>query len=216
LTWFCYDARPELAMNLKSPWKPIGQILLWAIPLSSPFSLAGCGQTACITWSENEGACPAQDEALMFFQNPACPSSVVSVDSDGAFANNLCCYGVTKVDSSFGSGDFSCFPGGGVGGGFGATSVGAVTSGGPPPPISLPCFRCAQALEDQTASAGNICTASQDLFDLVQSCMCKGACTSACANNFCSFNDASSACLSCVSDTSTDCGIVFDKCANDV
>jgi hypothetical protein len=200
-------------MRLKFPWKPLGRILLWAIPLSAPFFLAGCGQTACITWSKAEGVCPSQDEALMFFQNPACPSSVVSVDSEGAFANDLCCYEVSKLENGFGTGDSTCFGGGGEGGFGGTGAVATVTSGGPPPVSG--CLRCAQLIEDQGPSSAQICPQSEELFDLVKSCMCAGECATACSDNFCQFSPASSACLGCVADTTTECGLAFEKCASD-
>lgn len=211
-------------MQLKSTWKSLGRILLWAIPLSLPLPLAGCGQTACFTWSKNEGACPAQDDALSFFRNPDCPSSILSVDSDGAFANNLCCYGVTKQDTAFRGGDIACFPPGGGGvGGFGGTGpTGVVTVGsGPPPPIpSEPepsCFHCAQAIENTSSSQGGVCPESKKLLALVVDCVCNGPCVSVCAENFCQpFTDPSPECLSCIADPAAGCGVDFEQCANDI
>jgi hypothetical protein len=60
---------------------------------------AGCGKRACFHWTELEGACPSSDEARVFFENPGCLSAVESIDSEGDFDGELCCYDVTTVDT---------------------------------------------------------------------------------------------------------------------
>ena len=69
--------------------------------LLSALLCAGCDKTACFEWSEAEGACPAQDEALQFFEEPSCHySEIQSVDSEGEFDDGACCYTVTEWDDS--------------------------------------------------------------------------------------------------------------------
>lgn len=68
---------------------------------------AGCSDEACFMWTQAEGQCPAQEEALQFFSTPGCSGSVESVDSDGEFVvdeedpfpGELCCYTVTRSDN---------------------------------------------------------------------------------------------------------------------
>jgi hypothetical protein len=211
----------ELAMRSRPRLQNFDIIVLfWSLGLALPLTSAGCGQTACFTWSEDEGACPAQRSALEFFQNPMCPTSIVSVDSEGDHSNDLCCYAVTKKESPGGSFDeASCGllpPGssGGVGG-FGGTAV-TVGSGStlPDEPPSS-CRHCAQVLANPTSFSPLFCSGSQPLFDTVRACLCEGACTSSCSGNFCMNRASDSACLSCLADSATGCGAEFDKCAND-
>ena len=71
---------------------------------------AGCTDEACFSWTQEEGACPAQEEALQFFVPVGCTGAIESVDSDGefivddedAFSGDLCCYSVTRSDNEFG------------------------------------------------------------------------------------------------------------------
>ncbi|XXT14234.1 hypothetical protein WME94_28700 [Sorangium sp. So ce429] len=84
------------------------------------FLSSGCGKRACFQWTELEGACPSSEEARVFFTNPGCLNAVESIDSEGDFDGELCCYDVTMVDT----GDEKCppvqkpplMPGSGVGG----------------------------------------------------------------------------------------------------
>jgi hypothetical protein len=70
---------------------------------------AGCTDEACFSWTAAEGACPAQDEAMQFFQSGNCGSPIESVDSDGEFVvaeddpipGDLCCYSVTQNEDDF-------------------------------------------------------------------------------------------------------------------
>jgi len=67
--------------------------------------LGGCADRACVQWSEQEGACPSQREALSFMPILDCVAafngqpddgdSVLSVDSEGDFEGDVCCYDVT-------------------------------------------------------------------------------------------------------------------------
>jgi hypothetical protein len=71
---------------------------------------SGCSDEACFTWSAQEGACPAQGEAMQFFVPQGCYGGIASVDSDGEFvedddsdeiASDLCCYSVTKSEEEY-------------------------------------------------------------------------------------------------------------------
>ncbi|KYF96791.1 hypothetical protein BE20_55975 [Sorangium cellulosum] len=98
--------------------------LALAAPAFLSLVAGGCGKRACFHWTELEGACPSSDDAYVFFENPGCLSSIESIDSEGDFDGELCCYDVTTVDT----GDEECRPGqnpvpggGGVGGFSGPT-----------------------------------------------------------------------------------------------
>ncbi|WP_438002648.1 hypothetical protein WME89_27180 [Sorangium sp. So ce321] len=71
------------------------------LALAAPALLSsGCGKRACFHWTELEGACPSSEEARVFFENPGCLSAIESIDSQGDFDGELCCYDVTTVDTS--------------------------------------------------------------------------------------------------------------------
>ena len=69
---------------------------------------AGCNDRACVQWSTEEGACPSQQEALSFMPIRDCvaisqgllddENIVKSVDSEGTFDEDSCCYDVTFDD----------------------------------------------------------------------------------------------------------------------
>lgn len=85
----------------------------------------GCGRTACFQWSEVEGSCPDHNKARTFFGD--C-SDISSVDDDGKFANDLCCYSVTKSNAP--NLDITCSTDVGTGGtSFSTTGIAAVTGG---------------------------------------------------------------------------------------
>lgn len=65
--------------------------------LGLPLALAGCGKVGCFEWTEYEGACPSQEEALQFFGDPSCGGQVESVDSGPDYDGEYCCYDITKV-----------------------------------------------------------------------------------------------------------------------
>jgi hypothetical protein len=205
-------------MQLKSTLQTLGRIFFWSISLSLPLSTAGCSQTACFTWSKVEGECPSQKKALPFFQDPRCPSSIVAVDSDGDYSNNLCCYTVTKEDTDPDDASFLCegFPSDaeGVGGFSGTGGVGG--SGVTPPPDAPSCLRCGQALANSLFLEAPVCSKSRALLDAVNACICEsGACANSCEATLCAHREADSACLSCLSNTATGCGAQFDACASD-
>jgi hypothetical protein len=62
---------------------------------------AGCGKIGCFQWTEAEGACPAQDEALAYFGGGQCGSAIESVDSEGEFDGQYCCYDITKSGDDY-------------------------------------------------------------------------------------------------------------------
>ena len=61
--------------------------------------VAGCSDEACFSWTQEEGSCPSQEEALPFFVPPGCVGAIQSVDSDGEFVEasddqipgDMCC-----------------------------------------------------------------------------------------------------------------------------
>jgi hypothetical protein len=58
----------------------------------------GCSDQACIQWSAADGVCPSQNDAKSFMVTDC--GQIQSVDSEGSFDKNLCCYAVTKRTSS--------------------------------------------------------------------------------------------------------------------
>lgn len=71
--------------------------LVWPATFALASLCAGCSEGACFEWTEAEGACPSQEEALTFFEEPSCHfSEIKTVDSDGTFDEGACCYAVTK------------------------------------------------------------------------------------------------------------------------
>lgn len=69
----------------------IGMVAL----LSATANSVGCRQTACIQWSEREGTCPDRKQARSFFGD--C-TDITTINDDGAYGGNLCCYDVIKDD----------------------------------------------------------------------------------------------------------------------
>jgi len=68
-------------------------------------ALSGCdGDDACFQWSEQEGACPAQNDAKTYMTQVGPTTNncggVLSVDSEGEFDGTTCCYEVTKSDTN--------------------------------------------------------------------------------------------------------------------
>jgi hypothetical protein len=88
-------SRNPLACPSSSPFTAM---LMFAIASGIAVTNAGCGQTVCIQWSEKERIsptqiCPSHEQALTLFGK--C-TDVVAVDDEGSYANDLCCYAVTK------------------------------------------------------------------------------------------------------------------------
>jgi hypothetical protein len=202
------------------------RLLLAAAVLALPFTGGGCGRTACFTWSTQEGACPAQSEALAFFSNPLCPGQITAVDSEpvNEYDGKLCCYQVTareQTDEGLCQGFGGSSSGGqgfggsssspvstGVGqGGFGGASTTGQGGG-------TTCARCGE--EIGTTSPALLCDGSAELFKELIDCACSGACGAVCADNFCAGNPASSDCAVCLQDASLGCGNQLTACANDV
>jgi hypothetical protein len=192
-------------------------ILFFALTFALPLAAAGCDKRACFFWTEAEGACPAQDEAIDFFGDGFCESPIESVDSEGDFDGELCCYDITET----GAGDVACDSGGvGAGaGGFGSTAASSGTGGS--------CQHCGSfANSFFTGGAGivpgNLCPISQELYLAMQGCLCSGSCSgsgslaSDCPFNTCAGSQASTACFDCGTAPVEGCGNEFTACANDI
>lgn len=202
--------------------------------LSLPFFGAGCSDTACFQWTEAEGACPAEEDALGFFQDVNCPelSEINSVEGEGFFEDNACCYPVTRRENEDFFGDcFGGFPtpsgvsaiavgvsgAGGSGGvftGSGTGGVGGVGGMGGTGGSAI-CTRCGEFLAGE--GNGDFCEGSLALFNELSDCMCKTLCTDACASE-CSMGSLPSSmlCNQCVADESSGCGAQFKACADDI
>lgn len=189
-------------------------------------SSSGCGtDRACFYWTEAEGACPSQSEALDFFQGDFCSGTITSVDSEPSFEGDTCCYDVTEDSSSFancvpepgpfppgtsvvGVGGFGGSGGfGGAGGSAGAGGAGGV--GG----VEPTCASCKQfLLEDNPPE---LCPASVPLYEAFTDCKCLGACADVCGDACMSSGAPAADCDNCLLDTSQGCGMQFFACSND-
>ncbi len=67
-----------------------------ALPLSAALGSSGCAQTACFQWAPTAGQCPNQADAQAFF---GFCNDIQSIDGEGVFTDNLCCYPVSKVSN---------------------------------------------------------------------------------------------------------------------
>lgn len=220
-------------MNVASSFLVLSSARSRRVALASLISLAfggvGCADVACFEWTTGEGACPSEEDALVFFEDPTCPGSgeIKSVESDGVFEDDACCYAVTKRDNSYPVGCFGGVPPGtsvtsggpsGVtstsGGGFGGAGGSSVTSGVGGAGGASPCVRCAEAISGGDTSS--LCPSSQELFDLLAECMCKGVCAGVCAAECSSAVPAGMECQQCLTDSMMGCGAQFDACANDL
>jgi hypothetical protein len=204
-------------------------LLVLALPLFG----AGCSDTACFQWSEAEGACPAEEDALAFFQDVNCPdlSEINSVEGEGYFEEDACCYPVTRRDDE----DFfgGCFGGvpspvgvsvvavgvsgvGGAGGVMTASGAGGISGAGGAGGAggSEICTHCSEALFE--GGSGEFCEGSLALFTDFTDCMCKTLCADACASE-CSMGSlpSSMVCNQCVNDTMSGCGVAFNACQTD-
>lgn len=193
-------------------------------------SSAGCSEGACFQWTATEGVCPAQADALTFFEEPTCHfSDIKTVDSDGEFEDNACCYAVTKYDDND-ERFFTCdgsSAGVGVtvgGGGFGGGGVGGAPGVGGGPQVASSsgvgggtsmCVGCAEAMT--SGSTEELCPASKELYDAFQACACNGPCASVCSDSCAAMMPSQSqACSDCLADPMAGCGEPFAACANDV
>jgi uncharacterized membrane protein YgcG len=71
-----------------------GLLVTLALSLAMATAVAGCGQRACIEWSEQEGVCPSREATLT--EHIGSCTNITSVDDDGTREGNLCCYAVSK------------------------------------------------------------------------------------------------------------------------
>src|SRR5262245_27836137 len=87
---FLYQSHHEGIMTTKQ----LLTILCMALLLTSCNDKVGC-----FAWTEAEGTCPPQEEALEYFGS--CNTEVESVDSEAEYDGQYCCYEITKypVDS---------------------------------------------------------------------------------------------------------------------
>ncbi len=100
-------------MKLSTLLHAVGATIALSIPLSAVLGSSGCGNTVCVQWSAEKGACPSQADARPLFGD--C-NDIQSIDGEAVADNNLCCYPVTKVTD-----------------GFECLDVGSVGEGPPPP-----------------------------------------------------------------------------------
>ena len=195
--------------------------LLVAAVLALPFVGTGCGRKACFTWTTQEGACPAQSEALVFFSNPRCPGRITSIESAPTSEHDgeLCCYEVI-ADEKATEGECPGGFGGANTGSFDESSAFAVSTvgqggfgAGPVEPP--PCAHCAQALDGvfMTLPCDGVTT---DLINTLFACACKGACSTSCQNDLCVSESAGPECIACLQEPSQGCGDEFKACLNDI
>jgi hypothetical protein len=188
-----------------------------AAALLLPLTGAACGRTACFEWTPPEGACPSQEEAIIYFSDPSCPGSVRSVESEGSFDGQLCCYSVTHNDTTvvgqgcdvgvggFGSGEggFGSAVAVGVGGSSGEGGFG--TGGG------SSCVFCSDVLFNGQPFEIPLCPGSDVAFKELSGCACS-ACDVECNDNFCSGGPMSADCEVCMQDQAAGCPIQFEDC----
>lgn len=82
---------PAATPDRPTPWTARAGVLLAALLAAAS---AGCGQRACIEWSQFEGTCPSAAVAPSLIGT--C-TNITSVDGEGTHEGELCCYPVTKV-----------------------------------------------------------------------------------------------------------------------
>jgi hypothetical protein len=205
----------------------VGLLLPLSLALGTSMLLsggAGCGsKVACFQWTEAEGVCPAQDQALTFFQSPSCSSEVISVDSEPSFDDGACCYAVTEENDPF---DIGCsteptpFPPDssgftavavGVGGAGGVSTSGVGGAGGAGG--SEPCAKCGQFLLETNPPP--LCAGSVQLYEKLTDCRCYGACAASCGETCDTGSAPSSECEKCLTDKNAGCGTQYLACSQD-
>lgn len=162
-----------------------------------PFKAGGCaGKTACISVSPADfaktGQCPSAAQMTDFFFDDCFGGHVESVDGEGTYDGQLCCYPVTNFDENGGIAE--CF--GGFGGGVG----GAGGFGGG-------CATCADFVATPGLSPNVLCNGFDQTFLDLQDCGCQVCPT--CALNFCKNVGATTECLNCVE---SECVSAFSAC----
>jgi len=201
---------------------PRSSVALAMVVLGLPFAASGAcgGGTACFEYTQPEYAlhnnsCPAQQDALPNFSNPACPGAVVAVDSAGSFDGELCCYAVTYssivpdcgVSDSTGNSSGDVSPGvGGFSGGMVATfeSATASTGTGTTP-------GCQSTCQAALANGGAPCSGNAlSSFQALLACVCAspGNCIDAC-EPLCQSLGVDTQCSACLATT---CSSPFSVC----
>ena len=222
-------------MRLKLSWSNVA-VLAAAILL--PLKAGACGShTACFTFSQaayakHGNACPAaMPAALNRFSSNACGTlgPISSVDGEGSFDGEFCCYPVTEASNFFdcsGSGGFvntatsiGGFGGSGGFGGFGGFmdttsstggfSASSGTDGGMPM-----CFTCNDELNGVSMDPGQLCSAAAMFWSALNTCNCgSGPCTMACSATACSGIMPSPECKTCMTDSgAAGCGAELAAC----
>lgn len=219
-------------MRWTTSWSKVAVVAAVAM---LPVKAGGCsGRTACFTFTQaayakNGGACPAANPALLRFSAGNCGfGPVSSVDGEGAFDGELCCYPVTQTSNTF----FDCGttgPGGpgGVGGSF-VTSVGtgvsvgtAASAGGSFSTSSSAgggstgtCFTCNDELTGTSTDPGQLCPSAAMFWSALNNCKCgDGPCTTVCSASACMGVTPSAACAACIGDPGpSGCGAELASC----
>jgi hypothetical protein len=192
--------------------------ILLTLALVLPMLKIGCvGRVStnrkCFAWTKAEGACPAQTEAIDFFSGDgSCPPPVQSVESEGEFLGDRCCYEVTDSDANPG-----CMPSGAGGaGGPGVSTAFAAGVGG------SGCVRCSTHATQVFQGLPFVppcweSPESEPLWNTLFDCLCTGPCQSACSASVCSgVNSSTTQCFDCAADTSVGCGDELTACTNDL
>jgi hypothetical protein len=167
-----------------------------------PFVTASCSKKACFQWTRAEGACPSQEEALAYFEGPPeCGTDILSVDSEADFDGELCCYDVSGGDTS----EAPC-----ARGSVGSAAVTTAVSTGAGP---QGCFGCGDVV---FSGLSPICESSFPLVNNLMTCVCDGACATACSATPCGvplFPDGT--CFDCMSNSASGCGNELNACSSD-
>jgi hypothetical protein len=220
-------------MRLHFTWSRSAVI---AAALVLPVKAGGCGSsTACFTFSQGAydkagGTCPVNDAALARLSDTSCGSlgPVASVNGEGTFDGEFCCYPVTQANdffecgsSGFGGGSFSSGGGfGGFGGVGGAGGIGGVLDG-----VSTSisgtggstgtCFTCNDELTGVSMDPGQLCASAATFWSALNTCNCgSGPCTIACSATACMGVTPSAECKACMEDgSSMGCGSERAACA---
>ncbi|APR83523.1 Hypothetical protein A7982_08872 [Minicystis rosea] len=184
-----------------------------------PMKTAGCGgKTVCI--KATAGTCPSSSEVTKFFGD-GCSSEISSVDGEGTFDGQFCCYPVTPFSGSFtddvtvgcfGSGGFAEGGFGGIGGcdGCGCGACGGVDVGGAGG-VGGGCANCISQVSNG-GDPDSLCPISVEPFNQLLDCACS-VCQVECVDSTCASASLTSTCADCLQ---SNCSAVFINCANDI
>jgi hypothetical protein len=197
----------------------LARAALAAAALALPLKAAGCtGSTACIDVPEASYAtkgCPTKSAAGTFFAG-AC--AVASVDGEGSYDGEFCCYPVTQI-----GGEVDCggVPAGVNGVGGGPSTVGVSGTGGFGTDVATSsgvgvftdagqgCVSCSQAVAGMQFPVSVCGGAAGAAFMAVVSCACS-ACAMQCTTSICAMvGPASSDCVNCAT---TSCNAEISAC----